>query len=372
MGDVAGARESEAEGGSGDAAGERQGAGVALDGASGGAGVVLVACDDESASIRDLASHFQQARVGGFEYRPNPCAVRVECRAQRLRDEITGKRFTKPCRHFVASAGAPLHFTRIRHEQHGTHDTIPQCFAIPVRVVTQTHNRAVVLWRIFNEWNRIVVGTERRARQRKPPRGGLARLKNCIAPTERIAGVVDFVKDYEGALTFNPHAMTDRIRSQACIGDRITVEAWRQRAIKFRGDRNTELGCGLRPLDFEVFGRGNNDDSINNPVVKQVGCDRQSERCFTGAGCCDSEKVARRGCRVLLESCSLPGAKRLAAAHLSGSSPSSPGSKLSHLSLHSGQTGNRCGSRLGTHTLPHNAMTGVPITIASVSLSLGT
>ena len=44
----------------------------------------------------------------------------------------------------------------------------------------------------------------------------------------------------------------------------------------------------------------------------------------------------------------------------------------SQMSLHSGQTGNRCGSRLGTQTLPQSATTGVPITIASVSFSLGT
>ena len=51
---------------------------------------------------------------------------------------------------------------------------------------------------------------------------------------------------------------------------------------------------------------------------------------------------------------------------------SPPCGRPSQISLHSGQTGNRSGSRLGTHTLPHSATTGVPITIASVSLSLGT
>ena len=44
----------------------------------------------------------------------------------------------------------------------------------------------------------------------------------------------------------------------------------------------------------------------------------------------------------------------------------------SQISLHSGQTGNFSGARLGTQTLPHRATTGVPITIASVSLSLST
>ena len=45
---------------------------------------------------------------------------------------------------------------------------------------------------------------------------------------------------------------------------------------------------------------------------------------------------------------------------------------FSQASLHSGQTGKRSGSRLGTQTLPHRATTGVPITMASVSFSLGT
>jgi hypothetical protein len=57
-----------------------------------------------------------------------------------------------------------------------------------------------------------------------------------------------------------------------------------------------------------------------------------------------------------------------------GQSPSSPppGGRPSQISLHSGQTGYFSGSRLGTHTLPHNAMTGVPVTIASTSFSFGT
>ena len=52
----------------------------------------------------------------------------------------------------------------------------------------------------------------------------------------------------------------------------------------------------------------------------------------------------------------------------------SPESSLndSQISLHSGQTGNFSGARLGTQTLPHRATTGVPITIASVSLSFST
>ena len=49
-----------------------------------------------------------------------------------------------------------------------------------------------------------------------------------------------------------------------------------------------------------------------------------------------------------------------------------PGFICSQMSLQSGHTGNFSGARDGTHTLPQSAMTGVPITIASVSLSLGT
>ena len=44
----------------------------------------------------------------------------------------------------------------------------------------------------------------------------------------------------------------------------------------------------------------------------------------------------------------------------------------SQISLQSGHTGNFSGARLGTHTLPHRATTGVPITMASVSLSFST
>jgi len=51
---------------------------------------------------------------------------------------------------------------------------------------------------------------------------------------------------------------------------------------------------------------------------------------------------------------------------------SSPDCMPSQISLHSGQTGNRSGSRLGTQTFPHKATTGVPITMASVNFSFGT
>src|SRR5690606_26538586 len=45
------------------------------------------------------------------------------------------------------------------------------------------------------------------------------------------------------------------------------------------------------------------------------------------------------------------------------SPPSSPpGGIDSQISLHSGQTGNRLGSRLGTQTFPHRATSGVPVT----------
>ena len=53
-------------------------------------------------------------------------------------------------------------------------------------------------------------------------------------------------------------------------------------------------------------------------------------------------------------------------------SPSSPGGRLSQISLHSGQTGYFFGSRDGVQTLPHSARTGVPLTSASMSLSFGT
>jgi SnoaL-like domain len=63
--------------------------------------------------------------------------------------------------------------------------------------------------------------------------------------------------------------------------------------------------------------------------------------------------------------------RRLTLAQASEDS-SAPFLSDSQRSLHSGQTGYFCGSRLGTHTLPQSAITGVPSTIAAISLSLGT
>ena len=44
----------------------------------------------------------------------------------------------------------------------------------------------------------------------------------------------------------------------------------------------------------------------------------------------------------------------------------------SYISLHVGQIGNFSGSREGTHFLPHKAVTGLPVTIASVIFSFRT
>ena len=59
------------------------------------------------------------------------------------------------------------------------------------------------------------------------------------------------------------------------------------------------------------------------------------------------------------------------AGHLSLLSHS-PGFSDSQISLQSGQTGNLSGFLVGTHTFPHSATTGVPLTMAAISLSLGT
>lgn len=53
-------------------------------------------------------------------------------------------------------------------------------------------------------------------------------------------------------------------------------------------------------------------------------------------------------------------------------SPPSPPFIVSKISLHSGHSGNRSGSRVGTQSLPHSARIGIPDTMESMSLSLGT
>ena len=49
-----------------------------------------------------------------------------------------------------------------------------------------------------------------------------------------------------------------------------------------------------------------------------------------------------------------------------------PSGPISNSRLQAGHTGKRLGSREGTQTFPHRAMTGVPLINASVSFALST
>src|SRR5262249_61476977 len=82
-----------------------------------------------------------------------------------------------------------------------------------------------------------------------------------------------------------------------------------------------------------------------------------------GGGSPMPEKLVPRACRTQ--------EWRLASdAHSAPSS--SPDGSDSYISLHSGQTGNFFGSRLGTQTFPHSALMGVPNTAASIISFLST
>ena len=209
--------------------------------------------------------------------------------------------------------------------------------------------------------------------------------------------MVDLVEDDQGlrALGADPHR--ERVDRDTGVGDRdpdVVVGG----AALARGvggvDRDARTRGGLGPLGLQVLGRGDDDDAVDDAAPEEVGGDGQREGRLAGTGGRDGEEVTRLARGVEVHRRLLPGTQRGRGApggpvgprggqrrvgaprHASGPEPSepepSPDFMDSQTSLQSGHTGNFSGAREGTHTLPHSAITGVPMTIASVSLSLGT
>ena len=182
--------------------------------------------------------------------------------------------------------------------------------------------------------------------------------------------------------------MRERVDRDAGVGHRDAEEVAGDLALARgvrRVDRDAGPGGGLGPLALEVLGRRDDGDPVDDPAAEQLGGDRQRERRLAGAGRRDGEEVAGLATQVVgrgppsarrAGTCAVPQAARSGQAGVRFTPgrrlPALPGLSDSQISLHSGQTGNFSGARLGTQTLPQSATTGVPITIASVSLSFST
>ena len=194
--------------------------------------------------------------------------------------------------------------------------------------------------------------------------------------------------------------MRERVDRDAGVGHGDADEVLRGLALAGgvrRVDRDAGPRGGLGPLELEVLGRRDDGDPVDDPAAEQLGGDRQRERRLAGARRRDGEEVARLRARSTARSaavCQARSERAVPQAARSGQAGESagqvggvvavrvtPGSPLRRRRRASstprspctpGRPGTSPGARLGTQTLPQSATTGVPITIASVSLSLST
>ena len=286
----------------------------------------------------------------------------------------------------VAGAGPPLQVAGVGEEQHRAHDVVGERLGVAVGVVGHRSRDAVGGGRVGDERDRVDVGAERRAGQREPAGRRLERLADALTPRQRVAGVVHLVEDHQRLEALGAHPHRERVDRDAGIGDRDPEVVAGDLALAGgvrRVDRDPGPGRGLGPLPLQVLGRRDDGDPVDDPAADQLGGHRQRERRLAGAGRRDGEEVAGLATQVVGDGGGLPGAQgrgrppgravRPGRGEIHSSpSPGSPGLSDSQISWHSGHTGNFSGARLGTHTLPQSATTGVPITMASVSLSFST
>ena len=89
-----------------------------------GAGLSLIRCDDQAASVRDLSTHLLEAQIGGAQNRRDPLAFRVEGGPPRLLHHVFREGLTQAGAHLIARVRPPGHLPRIRHEEHRTDDAL--------------------------------------------------------------------------------------------------------------------------------------------------------------------------------------------------------------------------------------------------------
>ena len=165
---------------------------------------------------------------------------------------------------------------------------------------------------IVDERDRSRVRAERRSRERESSGGGLERFADRIPPAQGITAVVHLVQDHQGWRRLGSSLVQCGVRGHLRIGERYAVVMGRVAPLsvaKVRVDRDTNPGCGVGPLRFEVLGGSDNRDAAHHPTGKQLGCDAQREGGLSGTRRCHGEKVARVLLEVRGECCGLPGSE---------------------------------------------------------------
>ena len=128
---------------------------------------VLVGGDHETAGVGHVAAYLGQPAVRRRQHRRDPLPRGVERRAQRLGGQVLGQRLAEPGRDLVAGAGPPGELAGVGQEQHRPYDVVGQRVAVAVGEVGDRARDAVGTGRVGDERDRVDVGAERRAGQRR-------------------------------------------------------------------------------------------------------------------------------------------------------------------------------------------------------------
>ena len=184
-----------------------------------GAGVLVVARDDQPGRVGHAPAHLGKPFVGRLQHLADPLAGWVERGPPGLRDLLLGHRGAQGRGDLVAGPGAPAHLAGVGQEDHRPDDPVLQRVRVTVDVIGGAAPGPVQLLVIADERDRVGVAAERRAGQRDPPPGRVERLPDRVAPGHSVPGVVDLVEDDQGAAAFGALPVQRRMGGHLGVRD---------------------------------------------------------------------------------------------------------------------------------------------------------
>ena len=285
----------------------------------------LVGRDHQATGIRNLLAHFAQAAVRRAQHGRDPLPLRIERRPPRLRGDVLRVVLAELRLHLVARAGAPAHLPGVDEEHHGPDDAVGERSAVAVAVIGAREADAVLVGVVLDERDRRGVAAERGSRQQQAPRRAAVGLAQRVAPAERVAAVVHFVEDDEGAGIAGQSLVDGGLHGDLGVGHRDAVILPRGREVAVaeggvESDRHARGGIG--PLGLQVLGGRDDDDAVDDAPTQQLGRQTQRERRLSGARRRRGQEVARTPAdavrtletEVAVERLGLPGAQPVGGA----------------------------------------------------------
>ena len=221
--------------------------------------------------------------------------------------------------HLVAGLRPPRHGTGVGEEEDGSDDGVLECPAVAVGVVRDRSPDALGVGGVGDERDRRGVGGERGGPQGQAAPERTEGLADPLTPGQGVTGVVDLVEDDERAPGCGAVVVEDRLRGDLGVSEGDTVESGGVLALgvlEVRVEFDAHARSGVRPLDFEVLGGGNDRDAVDDALGEELSGQAQGEGRLARTGGRDGEEVLRLVPEVEFEGLGLP------RAQFAGRSPS--------------------------------------------------